>query len=126
MKSLYVSNQSDVLKMNFKSRTAKTIITTALVASIVILALALVVHMDAAASTASSAGTLNTAATQTPTVPDLSQPGCYMGTVNPFTIVQVPCQTNLPPVGALYIPTSTTSTSTLSTNTTMSYTSSAP
>ena len=88
----------------FGGRKAKATIATALAASAMVLVLALAVHLDTSGSTPAAVGTPGTATTQTPAIPVGLQPGCYVGTLDPFTITQVPCMYNLPPIGTLHIP----------------------
>jgi hypothetical protein len=87
----------------FEGRRAKATIATALAASAMVLVLALAVHLSASGS-APPAGTLGTATTQAPTIPVGLAPGCYVGTLDPFAITQVPCMYNLPPIGTLHLP----------------------
>ena len=90
--------------IGFGGRKAKATIVAAFAASALILALAFAVHVNASGSTVTT-GTLSTGLVQTPggAIPDGLQPGCYVGTLNPFTITQVPCMFNYPPVGTLHM-----------------------
>lgn len=92
------------LEIALVSRNAEATMAMALAVSVAILVLGLAVHPSAFASTISGVGPLNTATTQTPTVPDMVQPGCYVGTLHPFTITEVACAFNLPPMGGIGTP----------------------
>ena len=89
---------------------SETTVATVLATSAVVFALALAFHTNAMASSAPMVDSSHTIAAQTPAVPIGLQPGCYVGTVSPFTITQVPCMFNSSPLGSLHEPT-TTSTS---------------
>jgi hypothetical protein len=93
-----------IVGIGFRSRRAKATIVTAFAASALILVLAFAVHVNASGSTATT-GTPSTGFVQTPggAIPDGLPPGCYVGTLNPFTITQVPCMFNSPPVGTLHM-----------------------
>ena len=92
--------------IGFGGRKAKATIVAAFAASALILALAFAVHVNASGSTVTT-GTLSTGLVQTPggAIPDGLPPGCYVGTLNPFTITQVPCMFNSTPPGSLHEPT---------------------
>jgi len=96
--------------IGFSSRKAKATVAMAFGASALILVLAFAVHVNASGSTP-TAGTLSTGFVQTPreAIPDGLQPGCYVGTLNPFTITQVPCMFNSPQMGGLHEPTTASS-----------------
>ena len=91
--------------MSFKSRTAKVTVATMLATSAVVFALVLAFLTNAVASSTAGVDVSNTATTQPPAVPIGLQPGCYVGTVSPFTITQVPCMFNSPPLGGYHEPT---------------------
>ena len=72
----------------------------AMAVGIAIIVLALALHVNAMTSLAPLATTSSTTTIQI-SIPTGLSPGCYVGTQNPFTITQVPCDTNLPPMGGI-------------------------
>ncbi len=92
-----------------KDRTVKVTVPLTLAVSMTILVMALVVYANAMASTVPTE-TLNSTTTQAPNVLSIGEnepPGCYTGSLDPFTIVQVTCMTNLQPFDSPLEPTLT-------------------
>jgi hypothetical protein len=74
----------------------KSTVAAALVAIVVVLVSSFLVQTNVVAIGNLEAGEFHSASTKTSSLPNAIQPGCYAGTLNPYTIVEVPCMTNLP------------------------------